>query len=218
MNQAAELGPDKYPWWPDWRGECAAIVASGPSIKKLDLSILKDRIHVIAIKTNIDRCPWAEACYGCDAAWWIDRKGLPKYGGLKFFHGIMAKQCADDMHRVEIEMAKDVMLVEQPLKLGNGGNSGFQAINLAVQFGATDIILVGFDLHGHGELHWYGRNKWPNANNPSQSNFNRWRKGFEIAKSSLDKLRVNVVNTSMDSELKCFSKMSLADVMAEWGL
>ena len=42
--------------------------------------------------------------------------------------------------------------------IGGGGNSGFQALNLALQWGARKIILVGFDLTDENGLHWYGRN------------------------------------------------------------
>ena len=217
MNPAFERGRALYSWWPDWRGECVAIVGGGPSIKGLDLSVLRDRIHVIAIKVAVDMMPWAEVCYGCDAAWWIDRKGLPKYQGLKLFHGVQAKQFPN-MHRVEIDMQKDVLLVDEPLKLGNGGNSGFQAINLAVQFGATDIILLGIDCHERGGVHWYGRNTWLNANNPMGTNYNRWIKGFNAVTKGLHKMGVTVVNASTQSEVKMFPRRPLPEIMQEWGL
>jgi len=217
INNAFEKGRATYPWWPDWRGDCAAIVAGGPSLKGFDLSPLKDRIHTIAIKVAIDLCPWAEVVYGCDAPWWVSRNGLPKYKGIKLYHGIQANQYPN-MRRVEIEIGSDTMLVDKPLKIGNGGCSGFQALNLAVQFGITDVILIGYDLHERGGVHWYGRNKWNQANNPMGSNYNRWRKGFETAKPSLTNLGVTVINASLGSELKCFPIKSLEDTMREWGL
>jgi hypothetical protein len=217
-NPAFEAGRAKFNWWPDWQEECVAIVGAGPSLKSKDLSILKNRIHIIAIKTAIDLCPWAEICYGCDAAWWNDRKGLPKFGGLKIFHGIQANQWSG-LHRVEIDLSKDQMLVDQPLKIGNGGNSGFQALNLAIQFGATNVPLIGLDMGAvNGESHWYGRNKWQGANNPMQSNFNRWKQGFKAAKESIDKLGVEIVNCSMESTMKTFPKVPLEQVLEDWGL
>ncbi len=216
MNRAFEAGSKRFPWWPDWRGECAAIVASGPSVKDMDLSSLKDRIHVVAIKENVNICPWADAVYGCDAAWWIDRKGLSSFQGLKFYHGITAK--FPGLHRVEVEISKDAMLLDDPLKVGNGGNSAFQALNLIIQFGVTDIILIGVDCHDRGGMHWYGRNKWLNANNPMPSNFRRWITGFEKVKSDISKRGITVVNASSDSDLKCFRKTKLPEIMEEWGL
>lgn len=217
INKAYEEGL-KLPWWKDWKFDCVAIVASGPSIKSFDLSILKDRIHVIAIKTSIDLCPWAEVVYGCDDPWWIDRKGLPHYKGLKLTHGQQIASAYKDIHRVEIVISKDDMLVEKPLQISNGGNSGHQALNIAVQFGVTDVILIGFDLHERGGVHWYGRNKWDRASNPMQSNYNRWNKGFDIAAKSLRALGVTVVNASMESEVRAFPKKPLEEIMEEWGL
>ena len=37
------------------------------------------------------------------------------------------------------------MLFGETGTVGWGGNSGFQAINLALQFGAARLLLVGFD-------------------------------------------------------------------------
>lgn len=221
INKAAELGPELHKWWPDWRGECAAIVASGPSIKDTDLNPLRDRIHTIVIKSTVERMTWAEVCYGCDAAWWLSRNGVPHkhFSGIKIFHGVQAANRFSDMHKVEIELTTDEMLVEHPLKISNGGNSGHQALNLCVQFGAKDIILLGFDCdHNDNRLHWYGRNNWLNANNPMKYNYDRWKTGFEAAKKGLDKLGIDVVNCSPVSTIKTFRKASLETIMEEWGL
>ena len=219
MNQAFNIGRKAFPWWPDWQGECVAIVASGPSVNKDKIAKLRDRIHVIAIKENIDLCPWADVVYGCDDAWWLHRNGLPAYKGLKLTHGVRASS-EFKMPRVIIENTSlDAILVENPLHIGSGGNSGFQAVNLAVQFGATDLLLIGFDMGADpNHIHWYVRNKWLNANNPMQSNYNRWIRGFDLARKDLDRLEINVVNASPISKLKCFKMAGLDETMKEWGL
>lgn len=217
MMRATDLGLERFPWWPDWRGQCAAIVASGPSLKKTQVESLRDRVHVIAIKETVEKCPWAEIVYGCDAAWWIHRKGLPKFKGLKMAHGIAATTQFGDIKKVEIEMV-DRILIDEPMKVGNGGNSGFQALNLAIQFGAKDIIIAGIDLHDRGGLHWYGRNTAQGMNNPAPHNFRRWTNGFVAIEKEIKKLDISVVNVSPDSELRSFRKQSLEDVIRDWGL
>lgn len=216
---AAEEGPGRFSWWPDWRGEVAAIVACGPSVKGENLLLLKDRVHVVAIKESIEVCPWAEVVYGCDAAWWLHRNGLPKFGGIKIAHGQQATSQHKDIRRAEIKINSDALLLEQPMVISNGGNSGHQALNLVAQFGATDIILVGFDMSADpNHLHWYGRNKWNNANNPMGSNFQRWLKGFEIIKKDIDRAGITVINVSQTSTMKSFRKARLPEIMEEWGL
>lgn len=212
-NAAFERGKQLHSWWPDWLGECAVIVASGDSTKKSKVEQTQDRIHVLAVKKNIELLPWAEVCYGCDEAWWKMNDGLPKYRGLKMAHGPTLFARYPEMKRVTIK-DQDKMLTEEPMTVGSGGNSGFQALNLAVQFGATSIALVGFDMKGE---HWYGRNK-PPMNNPAESNFKRWLRGFEAAVPGLKKLGVEVVNCSLESRITCFPKMTLTDTLREWGL
>lgn len=216
--RAFDRGKEKYPWWPDWRGECAAIVASGPSIKTTNVDLLKDRIHVLAIKATWEKCKWAEVVYGCDAPWWIHKRGLPEFGGVKLTHGAAATAQFKDLHKVEIKLPKDAMLIDDPLVIGNGGNSGFQALNLAIQFGATSIVLIGMDLHDRGGVHWYGRNTAPGMSNPMSTNFKRWQKGFDQVVDPIKKMGVEVVNACPGSDLRGFQISSLEEVMERWGL
>jgi hypothetical protein len=106
-------------------------------------------------------------------------------------------------------------MVLEPGTIGAGGNSGYQALNLAVQWGARKIILIGFDMTDRSGVHWYGRNRWIGANNPDQSNFKRWIAAFEKAAPVLRDMGVSVVNVSRDSALGCFPKMALDDALAE---
>lgn len=213
MHRAFEEGQRRYSWWPDWRGEVAVIVASGESTRQARVELTRDRVHVLAVKANIDLVPWADAVYGCDEMWWNMREGLPKYRGLKFTYAATVPPRYPDVKKVEID-PRDLILVDEPLKLGSGGNSGFQAVNLVIQWGVTDIALVGFDMRGS---HWYGRNK-PPMNNPDQSNFDRWLKGFATAAPILKQMGVTVVNCSPSSSIKCFPKATLEDTLNKWGL
>jgi hypothetical protein len=215
----ADRGLQKHVWWQDWRGECVAIVASGPSTKKVQLELLQNRIHVLVIKTNIDLCPWAEVVYGCDEPWWRDRKGLPNYRGVKLAYD---QKCSKykGINLIKIEVKKDALLMDEPGTVGCGGNSGFQAFNLAAQFGATGICLIGFDMTIGDKLHWYGRNKWAGANNPTEANYRKWRKTFENAAPTAKSFGIDVVTVaSRESALKCFPKIdTIEQVFQRWGL
>lgn len=158
--------------------------------------------------------------YGCDPAWWRHRKGLPEYTGLKIAWAGAGLNEYPDIRTVEIakeggKYADDILTGEVG-KVGGGGNSGFQALNLAVQFGARRIVLVGYDMTDRGGVHWYGRNDWKQANNPNQSNFDRWIKVFEASAPVLRDMGAEVVNASPDSALKCFPRRSIGDAFKEW--
>ncbi len=219
---AAEAAPGRagngLSWFPDWTGECVAIVASGPSTKKADVASLQGRLRVVAIKKNVELCPWADVVYGCDPAWWQSVQGLPDYTGLKISWVDGGARYFPDVRPVEIEKFSDDLLLDKRGTIGAGGNSAFQAVNLAIQFGARGILLIGCDMNDRGGAHWYGRNNWYGANNPTEDNFRRWHKAFSNAARTLSSLDVQVFNASDQSTLKCFPRKSIEETLSGWGL
>ena len=152
--------------------------------------------------------PWADAVYGCDGPWWKSRNGLPDFHGLKLAHDTSVCIAYRDVHKIEV-VDHDQMLFDEPGVVGSGGNSGFQAINLAVQFGARRILLAGFDMHGAGGVHWYGRNRWKDATNPDDVRYVRWRKVLGVQAKVLARMGIEVVNVSPSSALTCFPHQPL---------
>jgi hypothetical protein len=164
----------------------------------------------------VDICK-PDVVYGCDAAWWRFRRGLPEFNGLKICYAGNGLADFPDIRRVKIPHAGvDDLLFDEIGTIGAGGNSGFQALNLAVQFGARKIVLVGFDMTDRSGVHWYGRNRWPMSNNPADHNFKRWIGAFEKAAPVLGQMGVEVVNASPHSALQCFPKKSIAEALHEW--
>jgi hypothetical protein len=217
MNKAAELGPSMVPWWQDWRGECAAIIAGGPSAKTAPVELLRDRIHVIAVNESFKLAPWADILYSCDYAWWQLHKGMRDFKGLRLAHDLRA--CNEfGLQRIVIEqVGSNELLVERPSYVGAGGNSAFQALNLAIQFGATGIILIGVDCSlDHGQ-HWHGRHPYP-MSNPAESNVQRWQKAFDGAAARIAGLGIDVVNCSPISKLTQYPKLSIAEALERWQL
>ena len=217
VNPAAELGPALVPWWLEWRGECVAIVGAGPSAKQVPLDILRDRIHVIAISESYKLVPWADALYSCDYAWWHHNRGVKDFAGLRLSHD---RRACDEygLRHVAIDLvgANDLCL-DKPSHVGAGGNSGFQAFNLAVQFGVTGIILIGIDCSGDHGLHWHGRHPMP-MSNPMEYNFKRWAAAFDGAASRLQALGVDVVNCSTISRLTRYPIMTIPEALERWQL
>jgi hypothetical protein len=122
-----------------------------------------------------------------------------------------------DVHKVEVE-DHDRLLFDEPGVIGSGGNSGFQALNLAAQFGAARVLLIGFDMHSGNGVHWYGRNVGRDMRNPIDHNYLRWRAAFNKQSRVLRAMGIEVVNASPDSALVCFERRGIEDVLKEWGL
>lgn len=105
-------------------------------------------------------------------------------------------------------MTKDVdhILTERPGVLGWGGNSGFHALNLAVQFGAQRIVLVGYDMHVSAGEHWHGRHP-RGLNNPDARNTARWRRALDGVAPELSALGIEVLNASPTSALTAYPRV-----------
>ena len=137
-----------------------------------------------------------------------------KYHGLKLAHEPTVCGAEYGIQRVEIpDKTSSRFLFDKVGVVGSGGNSGFQALNLAAQFGATRIILLGFDMQGESGAHWYGRNNWSMANNPDQWCYLRWQRAFAAAAPELKTRGIDVINASRNTALTCFRRMSISEAI-----
>jgi hypothetical protein len=91
-----------------------------------------------------------------------------------------------------------------------GGNSGYQAINLAYLWGAKRIILVGFDCKPvGGKDHWFGQH--PRGMTQIQP-YQIWLDHFKRLAIDLWARNVRVINCSPDSALDCFPKQAIEEL------
>lgn len=94
-----------------------------------------------------------------------------------------------------------------PLRIHQGGNSGYQALNLAVLLGCARVLLVGYDMKGD---HWHPPHE---AVNPGECEFARWRVNFETTIPDLERAGVEVLNCTPGSALECFPRANLEDCL-----
>jgi hypothetical protein len=203
----------KPEWWPNWDGETIAIVASGPTAKKAGVELLEGRTRVIAINESWQLCPWADVLYGCDGNWWALHHGVQKFKGLKISPDHNA--CVlFGIKEIKIPDTKcNEILTAIPGHIGAGGNSGFQALNLAVQFGAKRILLVGYDMRVDLGEHWHPRHYPPMSNPHPQDNLPRWRAALDGAHDRFVQLGIEVINCSFVSLLTKYPKMTIAEAL-----
>lgn len=192
-------------WYPDWRGEVAIIVASGPSAKEVDLERARQRARFITVNDSWRLAPWADVAYGNDFEFWHKWDGLVDFSGLKV---TTCSQAADEygLKLVYCNRVGAVINMDGEGEVGWGGNSAFGALNLAIHFGVKHIVMVGLDLTlAHGS-HWHGDHP-PGMSNPQEKNIKRWRKAFEHISPFLSIHRIKVWNVSEISALTCFEKI-----------
>lgn len=195
--------------WPDWSGASVVVVGTGSSVKGVDLGCARGRAKVFVVKSEYRFAPWADALYGIDKEWWIANRGAPDFRGLKFSPSPTACRLFQ-IRQVRLKARSDILTDEVGvigcgLRSG-GGHSGFQAVNLSVQFGARKILLVGFDMAGGRRFqHEEGVARF------DPRRLGEWREAMDAAAPQFDRLGVEVVNCSPGSALVAYRKARLED-------
>ena len=192
---------EPMPWRPGplWAGKTVAIMASGPSITlEQTEAVLLAGVPAIAINTTYRLAPWAELLYACDHKWWRWENGAPDFRGLK---GTQDKSAALEFGLYYIRGDDQPGLSATPGLIHTGGNSGFQALNLAALLGARRILLLGYDMKiaANGASHWHGDH--PDG---IRSGYKNWLPVFARAVPDLARAGLEVINCTPDSALTCF--------------
>lgn len=200
-------------WYPDWAGETCIIVAGGPSAKETQIEEARGQAKFIAVNTSYKLCPWADVLYACDMGWWRVHKGVPDFAGLKVSQDVRVNsEKAWNIRLVRCDRSSRGLVLQPRGRIGWGGHGGFHAINLAVQFGAKRLLLVGFDMRIDKGLHWHGAHP-RGLNNPSRPTVDRWRVALDGLAEKFRKLGIEVINCSAASSLTAYQKMELIEAL-----
>lgn len=193
-----------------WPGETVVCIGGGPSLAASDVDAVRGRARVIAINDAYKLAPWADVLYAADRKWIDWHDGVPGFAGPKY-----SLDSQDPTPRADWNVLRNtgpLGLELDPTGLRAGHNSGFQAINLAVHLGASEIVLLGYDmgLAADGRQHWFG-------DHPDHrlSPYPQMRAAFESLVEPLFALGVKVANCSRRTALTVFPCVSLDDVLAQ---
>lgn len=180
----------------------------------------RDNLRVVSINDAYRLAPWADVQYAADAAWWAAHPDAAEVAGDCWTQSVQTGLTARDAKVFERLKPKLNVVASKrgdlpsfdPGVIGQGSNSGFQAVNLAVLLGACRLILVGFDmgLGPKGEKHFFG--KHPGALN-MDSPFPIFIRAFERAAPIYAERGIVVLNASRRSALKCFRQVKLEAVL-----
>ncbi|HEU4985065.1 MAG TPA: hypothetical protein VFT58_05445 [Nitrososphaera sp.] len=156
--------------------------------------------------------PWADVLYAYDKEWWSKyHHTVRDFAGLKISQSEAVMDPAWGLHQIKVMRGNDRLLLGTFGEVGWGGNSGFHALNLAVQFGAKRVVLVGYDMHLDKGLHWHGRHG-SGLCNPTRGNVARWRRVVDEAAPLLHEIGVEVLNASPTSALTAYRKVDFASL------
>lgn len=191
-----------------WEGQPCVILASGPSMSEEVAQTVRYAAgyRVIVVNNTIDLAPWADMLYAADVAWWMqhEKKWRP-FTGLKV-------SCAD------ANPYKDVLMLKvgstegfdpDPSIICTGGNSGYQAMCVAVHAGCSRILLCGFDMRPG---HWHKEHAWP-LRVTTEERYEQWVKRFATLVDPLARRGVVVQNCTPDSALQCWPQVDLLEAL-----
>lgn len=185
----------------------AICIASGPSLTRDDVDFCKGKGKIYAVKEAHILAPWADVLYCADDDWIDNKKGVPDFAGEKWSVNDRAKSRWGWNHvfgTSSIDWGDDISCIAY------GGNSGFQAINLAVVQGASKVILLGYDYGFTRRKHFYDGTAHDRVSR--FSNYPDWLTRIDRAAKLIP---VPVINCSSASAIKCFPRMSIREALAD---
>ena len=186
-----------------FEGQTVVVVATGQSLTEEQVSMVRD-LPTIAVNDAFRMAPWAAILYAADRQWWDANPDAAQFPGVK----LCAMPGGPALH---MRSSGTLGFDPNPARVRTGGNSGYQAVHVAIHTGAERILLLGFDMHG---THYFGpHTKSANGKrlkNPSPESFRNWAERF----GALNHRGAEIVNCTPGSALECFPKMSLEEVMA----
>ncbi len=193
-----------------WR-ECV-VAATGPSLTQAVADACAGE-RVVAVNDAYRLMPYAEILYACDPEWWAIHDGCPWFKGERWSShqpGSNEKMNVAARYGINLIAGTDGNEFSMdPSFIRYGSNSGFQAINLAIHFGAKRIVLVGFDMRVNGSRHFFGDHPDPLYN---RVEFESLVPNFRMAAKALPK-EIAIINATPGSRLDCFPMMTLEEAL-----
>lgn len=184
-----------------WPGATVAILATGASLTQDQVDAVRG-LPVIAINDAFRLAPWAAMLYAADTQWWrVNAQDALQFQGLK----VTAHESCEFKAVQLLRRTGTEGFDEDPRCLRTGGNSGYQALHVALHAGAARILLLGYDMGGP---HFFGRHRAP-LRNTDPATFVTWMARFR----ALAGRGAEVVNCTPGSALSCFPRMDLAEAL-----
>lgn len=216
-NRIEEVAPPapKSARRPEFDGRVVIVAASGPSLTP-EVAAACAGFPVIAVNDAYRLFPAALALYACDTTWWEHHKGAPDFAGERW--STQGTPEHNDKSGVRERFKLHLIggrtgagFSADPEFVHYGSNSGFQAVNLALLWGARRIVLVGFNMQAVAKkTHFFGDH--PGALN-MPTNYPALVGEFKNAAKTVP-AGVEIINATPNSALKGYKKMELADALA----
>lgn len=184
-----------------WEGETVAVIATGPSLTREQCESVRD-LPAIAVNDAWRLAPWAQVRYAADTKWW---RANPEAVSQDVLCLGAQPNRPDGVEYIRTSGTHG--FDPNPCYVRTGGNSGYQAIHVAIHAGAARILMLGFDMHG---THFFGPHK-PPLTNTGDATMSKWAGRFRGLKNR----GAEIINCTPGSRIAAFSVAELDDVLQE---
>uniref|UniRef100_A0A6M3LX02 Putative glycosyltransferase n=1 Tax=viral metagenome TaxID=1070528 RepID=A0A6M3LX02_9ZZZZ len=201
-----------------WKGRRCFIIGGGPSIKNIDLSLLRNEL-TIGINRAYELLD-PSILFGVDGQMWAwaeqgklgieSQMKFKEYKGYKVWMALH-KMFPSDFYLIEVDDDPGYR-IGRTSKLSFKNNGGYGAINLAATLGANPIYLLGYDMVGNKQ----GKQKWWHDGYPvdyGEHIYEAYIKEISNFAPVLKQAGFEVINLNPKSALKCFPFGKYADVV-----
>lgn len=184
------------------------IAAPGPSLSAADLQAAGKVAPILAIGDAFRLAPEGCAVYHADYDWWAAAptgKAMPNHvsAGLHSSRAFTRSQRAAEQFGLEYVECRSIPGFGID-RLHSGGNSGYQAINLALLMGAQRIILTGYDYQATGgKKHFFGDH--PGRLNRPHA-YDTW---LAYLRDACQRCSIPIINASRETAIDFLPRMTM---------
>lgn len=194
----------------EWGAERCFVICGGESVRAQRAIIPQLRGRFIAIKHGVHLRPDADVLFlAGERTAEIAAPLIPLFRGRHIV--VRGKSCPElPAHVKRVTRSKDHQhLCKLPTHVC-GYDAGTSAINLAFHFGATEIVLLGYDMCGgrwfNGELEHY-------LPYPPEHHFERHLGPLPALAADAKAKGIRILNASPISRATCFEAVRLEDLL-----
>lgn len=214
-----DFGEVGAPYWDD--DKPIAVVAGGRSLVGYDLTRLRGRAYVMAVKASIFDLPWADAGFGIDTPRLLEWADMLRDTTMQVYwatpdtlpYELKPIPCITYLRRY-----KHSGLPRSPGEVAGGGSSGYGALSIVWHkirhqgMGRT-IILFGFDYRMAKQEAPFRRNDQyysrPRRQNPKY--WQGWADNFAVIAADFERAGVRVINASPESTIDAFPRVTIEE-------
>lgn len=174
-------------------------IASGPSLIKSDCELIaQSGATICCVNNSWQMFEQIDYLYAGDLKWWR------AYGKQVNIFVLERWTC---MAAAANEFGLNLHRANGPF------NSGMRAIQFVMQKGYKEIALLGYDCSIKAGSHFHGDHTFSKAQPITESKVNNWHAQFSKVACEAEAKKVNIYNCSRDTEIGCFPRRSLEDIL-----